>query len=196
MSKPTFNIFAISDPHIHHEKIIELCHRPFLNIEDQDTRLTSSWNCTIRPEDLVIILGDFVWTKGGSDLIKEAIKKLNGRKILVKGNHDKKGNIWYLENGLDFICDRFVWDYNGKRILFVHDPSHATADDIDRYEYILHGHCHNNVPFLRKKPKHKEDWEKSKECIFVNLSVENTKYRPMALIPLLNRLSQGYYEKR
>jgi calcineurin-like phosphoesterase family protein len=186
MSKPSFNIFVISDPHIGHDNIIRFCNRPFANVEEQDIKITGLWNATIRPQDLVIILGDFVWTKGSSELIKEAIKKLNGRKILVRGNHDKKGNVWYLENGVDFICDRFVWDYNGKRILFVHNPDHITPDDLCRYAFILHGHCHNNVPFMRR----------SGPVLLVNLSVENINYRPMALIPLLNRLSQGYYEEK
>jgi calcineurin-like phosphoesterase family protein len=189
MSKSDFNIHVISDPHIGHDNeeggIIAYCKRPFQNIQDMDEKLTTFWNATVRPIDMVICLGDFVWTKGLSEVIKERIKKLNGRIILVRGNHDKKSNMWYMSNGVQFICDRFVWDYNGKRVLFIHNPDHITSDDYTRYDFILHGHCHNNVPFMRRVGK----------VFLVNLSVEHTKYRPMPLIPLLNRLAQGYYDK-
>lgn len=185
MSKPDFNVYVISDNHFLHSNIIGFCNRPFTNEDEMNNKMQTLWNATVRPQDIVINLGDYVWTKGCSELIKTMIQSLNGRKILVRGNHDKKGNLWYLANGIDFICDRFVWDYNGKRILFLHNPNHITGDDLSRYDFILHGHCHNNVPFVRR----------SGNVILVNLSVENIKYTPMPLIPLLNRLAQGYYDR-
>lgn len=193
MSKPAFNILALGDNHFLHGKIIEYCERPFANAEEQDAKMIALWNATVRPGDMVIHLGDIIFTAGMADRIKEIISKLNGRKILVRGNHDKKGNLWYLSNGFDFVCDRFSWDYNGKRILFVHNPAHVSNDELHRYDYVLHGHCHNNVPFLTKKRITGDD--KREFTTFVNMSVEHIKYTPMPLIPLLNRLSQGYYEK-
>ena len=191
--KSEFNIYGLSDSHFLHENILKFTYdqaktqllRPeFSSLEDMDNKMRSLWNHTIRPEDLVIHVGDFVWTKGSSERIKEVIKSLNGRKILIRGNHDKKSYSWYLSNGIDFVCDKFSWDYNGKRVLFVHNPDHITADEYSRYDIVVHGHVHRNLPFIRRVG--------NTTC--VNMSVEMLKYRPMALLPLFNRIFQGYYK--
>lgn len=184
--KPEFSIFVISDNHFLHEKIISYCTRPFANKDEQDEKMRRIWNATVKENDIVIHLGDLVFTAGQSEKVKYILNSLNGRIILVRGNHDRKSMNYYLSNGIDFMCDRFVWDFNGKRILFVHNPAHVSNEDLEKYDYILHGHQHNNTPFITKNGK----------AIMVNLSVENLDYRPMQLITLLNRLSQKYYDKR
>ena len=193
--KTDFNIYGLSDSHFLHDNILKFTYdkektlllRPeFASIEDMDNKMRSLWNHTIRPEDIVIHIGDLVWTKGSSERIKELIKSLNGRKILVRGNHDRKSYSWYLSNGIDFVCDRFHWDYNGKRILFVHNPDHCDSSEYSRYDIILFGHVHRNRPFI----SHMDN------TYFVNMSVEQIKYRPMALLPLFNRILQGYYKEK
>lgn len=186
MSIPALNIYILSDNHFLHGKIIEHCNRPFKDQNDQDTRMKTLWNATVREQDMVIHLGDLSFTAGSSELIKQRLKELNGRIILVRGNHDRKSTMWYLTNGIDFICDRFVWEYNNKRMLFVHNPAHVSPDEYKKYQYVLHGHCHGNVPFITKRD----------DCTFINLSVEHLKYTPLSLLTLLNRLTQGYYEQK
>lgn len=186
MSKPEFNIYTLSDNHWLHTNIIKYCNRPFQSVEEQDEKMLTLWNATIRPQDMVIHLGDIIFTAGSSEKVKEVLSKLNGRKILVNGNHDKKSYNWYMTNGFDFVCDRFSWDFNRKRILFVHNPAHVSQDELLKYNFVICGHSHNNVPFVTHDGT----------CTFVNVSVEHLDYKPMSLIPLLNRLSQGFYEKR
>lgn len=190
--KNEFNIYGLSDSHFLHENILGFEYIPgeklrpeFANIEDMNNKMRSLWNHTVRPEDMVIHFGDLVWTAGNSENIKTLIKSLNGRKILVRGNHDKKSYSWYLSNGIDFVSDRFSWDYNGKRILFIHNPDHITPDEYSRYNIICHGHVHRNRPFISRREL----------SYIVNMSVEMIKYRPMSLLPLFNRITQGYYDK-
>jgi len=186
MGKNLFNIYVCSDLHFGHWNIIEYCKRPFLTLHEMDKKMKDNWNRIVRPQDMVIVIGDFVWTGGKPDKIKEYLSKLNGRIILVVGNHDRKGYSWYMTNGINFACDRFVWDFNGKRILFVHDPANVSVEERQKYDYVIHGHQHGNVPFIHY----------IEDKTFINVSVENIKYEPTNLIILLSRLSQGFYKKK
>ena len=53
------NIFAISDPHLSHKNVLKYSHRPFSSIEEHDETIIENWNEVIRPNDIVIIDGDF-----------------------------------------------------------------------------------------------------------------------------------------
>jgi len=191
MAKNQFNIYAISDPHIGHDDfngkggIIRHANRPFKTMIEMTEVIKTRWNRVVRPQDVIIILGDFIWTGGAADLIKEYIKLFNGRMILVMGNHDKKGYSWYMNNGVQFVCDRFAWEFNGKRILFIHDPANVSSEELQKYNYIIHGHHHQNSPLVYTH----------KGVTHVNLSVENLKYEPINLVTLLSKLTQGYYTR-
>lgn len=184
--KPVFNIYVISDTHFGHENVRVLANRPFETLEEMDKKIRENWNRTVREQDIVIVLGDMVWTKGSSEKMKQYLQELNGRIILVVGNHDNKSTSWYLANGLDFVCDRFVWEFNGKKILFLHDPENVSEEERNKYQYVIHGHRHQNGPFIKEINK----------CILVNVSVEQIKYIPLNLITLLSRLTQGFYASK
>lgn len=53
-------------------------------------RLWENWQCTVKKEDTVVLPGDFSWATYLDQSAKdfEYLHKLNGRKILLKGNHD------------------------------------------------------------------------------------------------------------
>ena len=36
--------FFIADPHFGHERIIQICERPFENVEDMNKQLIEKWN--------------------------------------------------------------------------------------------------------------------------------------------------------
>jgi len=183
--KPTINIYVIADNHFNHWNINKYCSRGFKDLQDMNSTMIKRWNKIVRPEDLVIHIGDLVFTKGSSEEIKKIIKSLNGRKILIKGNHDRKSYSYYLTNGIDFVCERMIWEFNKKKVLFIHSPHEITFNDYRTCKYIIHGHSHNKGQFIHKR----------KQCRIINVSVENINYTPMSLITLLNRLQQGYYDK-
>jgi calcineurin-like phosphoesterase family protein len=60
----------------------------------------SNWNSLVNSKDEVIIAGDFAYRRH-----KHFITSLNGKKVLVKGNHDKSNSDFYGEfGGLDKIA--------------------------------------------------------------------------------------------
>jgi len=75
--------FFTADTHFNHKNIIEYCKRPFKDIDEMNNELIKRWNETVSEEDTVFHLGDFsfrgYWTFRN---------KLNGKIILLRGNHD------------------------------------------------------------------------------------------------------------
>lgn len=171
------NIYLTTDTHFNHEKMIDYCGRPD-NFEELIFKGLKEMQCC----DLLIHLGDICI---GKDLethnkLKEILKC---KRILVKGNHDKKSNSWYLENGWDFVCNEFKDKLFGKDILFSHEPN-ITGD----YDLNIHGHLHNNLHRLLRK-EFINDTEEERNIHFLYkltkknklLAIENTNYKPINL---------------
>lgn len=168
-------IYVIADTHFFHDNIIKYCYRPFQNIEEQDRLLIAKWNSTVTENDLVIHLGDIALSKKSEDL-KNLLSSLKGRIVLVQGNHDRRSRLWYLMNGISFVCDKFIWD----GIIFTHRP--MLIEKLDEFEFNIHGHIHEK---LKTHPK------------YINVSVEQIKYTPINLERLLweRRHTQCYPKK-
>ena len=94
-------IFFTSDTHFFHKNIITYCDRPFRTADGQpDVRamnegLVKAWNSCVGKDDVVYHLGDFGF--GAPAKLLEARKQLNGKVILIRGNHDSKPNRWLLK---------------------------------------------------------------------------------------------------
>jgi len=74
-----------------HTNIIKHCNRPFSSVEEMDQTMIGNWNKMVSPQDTVIHLGDFSFKS--SDNVEKYVKKLNGHKILLLGNHDKYDSV-------------------------------------------------------------------------------------------------------
>jgi calcineurin-like phosphoesterase family protein len=88
----TGNLFArqtwfTADLHLGHEKIIELCDRPFATVDEMNATIIEKWNERVDPEDTVWVLGDFAMGQIKDTL--PLVARLHGRKVLVAGNHDR-----------------------------------------------------------------------------------------------------------
>jgi calcineurin-like phosphoesterase family protein len=123
------NVYLISDTHFNHQNIATYCDRPsnFTEI------IIRNWNNTVQPEDFVIHLGD-VQIGQKSHWI---IPNLTGRKVLVRGNHDReKSNMWWMEHGFDFACDGMKF----RNCWLSHEPAKELPEGC---ELNIHGHLHN-----------------------------------------------------
>jgi calcineurin-like phosphoesterase family protein len=80
-------VWYSSDHHFGHARIIELCDRPFRDVEHMDEELIARHNAMVAPEDTVWFLGDVALGKIRETL--PLVSRMNGRKILVAGNHDR-----------------------------------------------------------------------------------------------------------
>lgn len=161
-------IWLITDTHFGHDKMVEFCGR------DPDfSQIILKNLCNIIWDDSIIIhLGD-VCIGNDAHWHDEFLGSTAGamRRILIRGNHDRKSNSWYLNAGWNFIAETISDTMFGKNVLLSHFPIKDTGYDIN-----IHGHFHNSdhrsheADFLAiKNPKHKL------------LAIENTNLKPVKL---------------
>lgn len=144
--KPT--IWLTSDTHFNHKKIIYMGKGRPENFQEKIIKSIKQ----IKEGDTLIHLGDICI--GGDKQIHEFIKNLKIKKILIKGNHDKQSNSWYIRNGWDFVCHETVIKEEGKLILLKHIPiGKESAQQIDIH---IHGHSHGNMSRLTNRKEQKE----------------------------------------
>ena len=135
--------YYISDLHCFHANIItKLDGRPFKDLDEMHRCIIKRWNARITDNDDIYILGDFSF--GNAEDTMSVLKKLDGKKHLIKGNHDHK----YLNNP-QFDKSLFVSikDYdeitdNGRRVILSHYPN-IFYNHQYRGAYMLYGHIHD-----------------------------------------------------
>jgi len=81
------NLHFTADNHFMHNNVIEYCGRPFDGLEDMNEQMINNWNNVVKEEDIVFVLGDFIF-RGTQKHWNYFISKLNGFIWLIKGNHD------------------------------------------------------------------------------------------------------------
>lgn len=126
--------FIISDLHLYQAEIHEYEGRP-IGYEDL---LRKRWNHLVKDTDIVIVLGDLNFGKAGQ--LAPYMNSLKGRKIGVRGNHDKKSLSYYMNAGFDCMADEMKFnDIFGQNIIFSHIPVEVIPEG-----YInIHGHFHS-----------------------------------------------------
>jgi len=139
-------IFFTADLHLKHTNLIKHGIRNFKDCEEHDNTILTNWNNKVKKGDLVYIVGDVVW---GQDF--SILKKFNGQKIIIKGNHDKTKDLDLAKKN-NYISN---WFHN-KTINVNSEPfgkvsiamNHFPMRSWDRSFYgsvLLYGHCHGSM---------------------------------------------------
>lgn len=144
--------YITSDLHWGHRNIMSFCpvsRARFRNdVDYMNEAMVKEWNDLIEPEDLVYILGDVAFLPAPK--ATEYMRRLNGRKILVQGNHDRKllkdpefhGCFEEVHHYLDV-------NYNGTKCVMLHYPI-AEWDQMHRGAVHFHGHLHGGISGLEQ----------------------------------------------
>lgn len=111
-------IYFIAYTHFNHENIIKYCNRPFNNAQEMNEYIIRKWNSVVTENDIVYHLGDVGF--GTTEQLKELIGKLNGIKILIRGNHDfKRGVNGWKEVGFSEVYKKKLILNN---LVLTHEP--------------------------------------------------------------------------
>ena len=103
--------------------------------EEEEVQHIELWNSVVGKDDLVLYIGDFC--DGGVGDLEELSKKLNGRKVLIKGNHDELGDEWYRCAFEDVASELRINELN-LRVIHVKED----AKNLQAGERIIYGHEH------------------------------------------------------
>ena len=166
MSLP--EVYFTADTHFGHKNVIPYCKRPYADTVEMDEDLIKKWNETVGPNDIIYHLGDFAFAP--QIRIREILARLNGWKVLIMGNHDKKTVTWWREAGFDEVFklkygeskpfEMFCRTDGGIETAFrmSHFPFAEKMGDYDQRDYLtqraplraettvplVHGHVHES----------------------------------------------------
>lgn len=117
-------IWLTSDPHFSHKNTLRYCGRPFFTITQCDNAMITRWNALVKPEDTVYVIGDVAMHTAP---MKRIVPKLNGKKILIVGNHDLVHHYFLKTRGQKFI-DKMTKDYTEAGFSEIHHGSYALPE--------------------------------------------------------------------
>ena len=167
-----YNIFFTSDTHFSHANMCTFFDydgqrvRPFDNWKEVDELMIQNWNKLVSPNDKVYHLGDLAFNKQEADKI---ISRLNGKKCLIRGNHDNFNLSWYAKYFYDVRgC------YNLDNFILTHIPIHV--DSKARFKMNIHGHLHRG-----KVCQHNKHGEITKipDVWYRNVCMDANEYTPI-----------------
>lgn len=154
--------YVISDTHFLDANMLgidDFAPRPFDTIQAMDQVIIDHWNERIKPTDTVYHLGDLAVDitrpdKEVNPVIFELLQALNGRLVLIKGNHDRRSLFKYLAAHNYEVSGQPKFEFHdvGKLIKYDHRQYYLTHYPmllgIAPQIVNLHGHIHHyQVPY-------------------------------------------------
>lgn len=179
--------FIWSDQHWGHSNILKFTRadgvtplRPLWNdVDEMNSALVNNHNNVVAADrssetgDVVIFLGDLSMKASVLESIMPRLVRCHTR-ILIKGNHDNASHDFY-KRYFNFVLP--MLPLNGTAIM-THIPIHP--DSIGRYGVNIHGHLHDKVVL---------DMNGNPDPRYINVSVEQTNFRPVLLQSIVGDLS-------
>ena len=179
-------VFLVSDTHFGHTGV---CHftnsdgskmRPWTDPDEMDEEMVKRWNETVRPNDKVYHLGDVVINRKALKIMS----RLNGDKVLIRGNHDIFRDDEYREYFRELRAYHVM---NG--MILSHIPIHT--ESLGRFGTNIHGHLHANRVRKEVETLHEFGVRGSRHYIDVRyhcVCVEQTDYRPILFEDVIKRI--------
>jgi calcineurin-like phosphoesterase family protein len=156
------NYWWTSDYHFSHFNIIKYCNRPFKTVEEMNEAIISKHNERVKPDDTVFFLGDFIFkggNEGGVHRYQLFEKRLNGKFIFIRGNHDNN-------NSLKTIITKMYLYYGAKTICMTHKPEYADPS----VPFNFCGHVHDKFKIKRL----------NENSFLINFSVDVWDFYPVS----------------
>ena len=133
-------VFLYSDPHFGHAGVCRFMRndgvtklRPWTDPDEMDEHLVKVYNERVKPNDKIYFLGDVVINRRALS----TLSRLNGDKVLIRGNHDIFRDDEYRQYFRELRAYHVM---NG--MILSHIPVHA--ESLGRFGVNIHGHLHSN----------------------------------------------------
>ena len=187
------SIHFTSDWHVGHANSINFDARPFKDLDHMHRVLINNYNAQVPPDGLCYFLGDIGLSN--NETLGKVLSELNGTKVLVLGNHDKKFNAMY-ELGFDVVLHGATIYIADERVTMTHCPLRGVfREDVtgmrgakegenwhgehkqqmfsctDEGQFHLHGHIHSGPANDKKRIDGRQ----------LDVGVCANKYRPVSI---------------
>lgn len=146
-----------------------------VDVDAMNREMVRRWNSVVGPTDTVYHIGDV--SMGKKELLVPTISKLNGRKILIRGNHDRSATVMR-QAGFELVYEQLETEVDGMVIYMSHKPK--VRNRWGTAQVHLCGHVH-------------EKWKRYGDMI--NVGVDQWDFTPRTLSELLQAESQGHWPK-
>jgi calcineurin-like phosphoesterase family protein len=177
-------VFLVSDTHFGHTGVCKFTRndgvtklRPWDNADEMDEEMVKRWNETVRPNDKVYHLGDVVINRKALGIMR----RLNGDKVLIRGNHDIFRDDEYREHFRELRAYHVM---NG--MILSHIPIHE--DSLGRFGTNIHGHLHANRVMLKTRWGKTEHFDESIDPRYHCVCVELTDFTPILFEDVIKRI--------
>jgi calcineurin-like phosphoesterase family protein len=175
------SVFLVSDTHFGHTGVCKFTIkdgteklRPWDNAEEMDEAMVKAWNETVKPTDKVYHLGDVVINRKALKIMH----RLNGDKVLIRGNHDIFRDEEYREHFRELRAYHVM---NG--MILSHIPLHP--ESLGRFGVNIHGHLHAGRVMRQPEGKYGVPIVDTRyHCV----CVEQTDFRPILFEEVINRI--------
>lgn len=166
--------------HLGHENMARY-HRGFPSSYHHDEKLIHDWNLTVGKRDLTYILGDVTME---TPEFYYKLDRLNGRKKVILGNHDRGRDIPELLKYVETVAG--MKHYKG--FWLTHAPVHP--QELSFVRGNIHAHVHEQqVVYSEVKVDYwdKKDIIKSgSELLYYNVDAKLIDFKPKTIEELLN----------
>lgn len=167
-------IWFTADPHHGHANIIEYCNRPFRDFVEMDTQIIRRYNSVVDKEDVCYFVGDFSLRSAvHRHYYEDLLRRYNGTKILIAGNHDPCKLHTYVDMGFRSVHSSLEMEIEGVKMVLAHDPAISV---IDRSILFICGHIHDL--FVTEKN-------------VINVGVDVWNYYPVSWDQIKSILNEG-----
>lgn len=154
MSNQNQKTWITSDLHLGHANILKYCpwsRDHFSTVEEMNEGIVKNINSKVREDDILIIAGDICFSR--PDVGVEFLKRINGFKKIVWGNHDKKlrdSSVFHQSRGMmGVVWEGYYLEFNhnfegrNNTIIVTHFPF-LTWDKMHHGAIALSGHQHSS----------------------------------------------------
>jgi calcineurin-like phosphoesterase family protein len=181
-------VFLVSDTHFGHTGVCRFTRndgvtklRPWDDPDEMDEAMVKAWNERVRPTDKVYHLGDVVINRKAL----KTLARLNGDKVLIRGNHDIFRDDEYREYFRELRAYHVM---NG--CILSHIPVHV--ESLGRFGVNIHGHLHaNRVKKIRGVDVRTGEllYSDENDVRYHCVCVEHTDFAPIALEDVYKRIT-------
>ena len=174
------SVFLTSDTHFGHAGVCRFTRRdgvtklrPWDSAEEMDEAMVERWNDRVRPDDKVYHLGDVVMSRRRVSIMD----RLNGDKVLIRGNHD----IFRDEDYRKYFRELRAYHVMAGMILS-HIPIHS--ESLGRFGVNIHGHTHADRVRLPATSGQADQVDVRYHCV----CVEQTDFAPILFEDVIDRI--------